>query len=306
MRYVFIINPVAGKGKVQEKIAEKIDLCFRKNGGDYAVYHTRCRDDAGNIASKEASKGDEVCIFACGGEGTSFEVVNGVYGHDNATVGVIPCGSANDFLKYFDDKDRFLDIENQIRGTKVKMDLIKVGDKYCLNGCSVGMDAMVANDMRLFKRIPFVSGSMAYKLSIVKTFMKKLGVKIDVIIDGENIGESNCLFAVIANAPYYGGGFMGAPDAVPNDGKLDFTMIDVISKARIPKFLSLYKKGNHRDLDYCKMCCCKKVEISASCPVPINMDGEIVFSDKITFEVVRSAVNFLVPYSISQKILINV
>lgn len=305
MRYVFIINPVAGKGRTQELIADKINRYFELNGGDYSVFYTRCRNDACNIASKEAAKGDEVCIFACGGEGTSFEVINGVYGHENATVGVIPCGSANDFLKYFDDSNAFLDIENQISGSKVKMDLIKAGDKYCLNGCSVGMDAMVANDMRLFKRIPLVSGSMAYKLSIVKTFMKKLGVKINVNIDGEDMGENNCLFVVVANAPYYGGGFKGAPNAVPNDGSLDFTMIDVISKVRIPKFLSLYKNGNHRVLDYCKMRRCKKVAITATKPVPINMDGEIIFSDKICFEIVRSAVNFLVPQSISQKILIN-
>ena len=52
MRYVFVINPVAGKGKAQELIADKISRYFELNGGDYSVLYTRCRNDACNIASK--------------------------------------------------------------------------------------------------------------------------------------------------------------------------------------------------------------------------------------------------------------
>ena len=121
-------------------------------------------------------------MFACGGEGTVFEVLNGTVGYSNVELGVIPCGSANDFLKFFESRDNFLDIAEQIDGETVEMDLIKAGKNYCLNGCSVGMDAIVARDMSIFKNWPLVSGSFAYTLAIVKTFLGKLGITAESLL----------------------------------------------------------------------------------------------------------------------------
>lgn len=175
-----------------------------------------------------------------------FEVLNGIAGHNNVELGVIPCGSANDFLKFFEGRDSFLNIDEQIDGEVVSMDLIRAGDNYCLNGCSVGMDAVVARDMSIFKKWPLVSGPLAYNLAIIKTFLGKLGITADISVDGETPQRKTCLFAVITNAPYYGGGYKGAPEAVPYDNKLDFTLVDKISKIKILSFLGIYKKGEHK------------------------------------------------------------
>ncbi len=301
MRYVFLINPAAGKGELQPEIEAAVRKYFADNGGDYTVYVTKSGDDMIQHAVNEAKKGDMVRIFACGGEGTVFDVLNGIIDCKNAELGVIPCGSANDFLKFFDDKAKFCNIGAQINGESVPMDLIKAGEYYCLNGCSVGMDAMVANDMNIFKSWPLVNGKTAYKLAIVKTFLKKLGVKIKVSIDGETPVRHNCLFAVVANAPYYGGGYKSAPDAVPYDGKLDFTVVDVISKLKVPKFLSLYEKGKHAELDYCHLRRCKRMEFTSAQPVPVNLDGEIIQSTGMSFEIVKGAVNFIVPEGVKTK-----
>jgi len=217
MRYVFIINPAAGKGKLQEKISENINAFFSEKNLDFSILYSKEPGDAKALARKEAKKGDKVTIFACGGEGTSFEVLNGIYGYDNVTMGVVPCGSANDFLRFFSVNDSFMNLEEQVDGEEVSVDLIRAGDFYCLNGCSVGMDAIVAKNMFGFKKWPFVSGSLAYNLAIVKTFLGKIGVRLGIKVDEKDFGEQDCLFAVIANAPYYGGGFMGAPKAIPND-----------------------------------------------------------------------------------------
>ena len=112
-------------------------------------------------------------IFACGGEGTFYEVLNGAIGCDNINLGVIPCGSANDFLKYFENTESFIDISAQVSGETIKMDAIKAGDRYCINGCSAGMDAIVARDMSIFKNWPLISGKAAYNLAIIKTFIGK-------------------------------------------------------------------------------------------------------------------------------------
>ncbi len=302
MNFLFFINPTAGKGDMQDSIAERIKEHFKDKVDNFRIHFTKEPGDAGVVAKEEAEKGEPVRMFACGGEGTVFEVLNGIVGYDNVELGVIPCGSANDFLKFFDSKSPFLDIAAQTEGESVKMDIIKADDKYCLNGCSVGMDAMVAHDMQLFKNWPLVSGPMAYKLAIVKTFLKKIGVSIKISVDGKKAQLCRCLFAVVANAPYYGGGYKSAPKAVPFDGKLDFTMVDVIGKLKVPKFLSVYEKGQHEKLEYCHISNCNTMEFWSDKPVPVNLDGEIVETTHMMFSIVKSAVKFIVPKGICDKL----
>ncbi len=303
MRYLFFINPTAGKGKLQQSVIDGIKKYFLQKEEEYKIHITRFKGDAEATAKKEAQTGDEITMFACGGEGTEYEVLNGIIGYDNVTLGVIPCGSANDFLKCFNKKELFLDIGKQLTGSIEYMDVIKAGDRYCLNGCSVGMDAMVGRDMSIFKNWPLVSGSMAYNLSLVKTFFNKLGVKIKISIDDCEPQERNCLFAVVANGPCYGGGFFAAPKAIPNDNKLDFTMVDTISHFKILKFLPLYKSGNHSHLECCHLSNCNSMEFTSETPIPINLDGEIVVSKTMRFEIIKKAVRFVLPKGIK---LLNV
>ncbi len=303
MKYIFVINPTAGKGTEQQGIIDGVKKYFEKNGGDFEIHITTAPGDAESYAKSVAQKGEAVRIYACGGEGTVFEVLNGVVGFDNVELGVVPCGSANDFLKFFKTRKPFTDIADQISGDAVPTDIIKAGDKYCLNGCSVGMDAMVARDMIIFKNWKGVSGAFAYKLAVLKTFLQKLGVEINLSVNDEKPETKRCLFAVIANAPYYGGGYMSAPDAVPFDGELDFTLVDVISKLRVPKFLSFYGKGEHASLDYCHLKRCESMEFTSDTPIPVNLDGEIVVTDHLKFSLVKSGVKFAIPASLQQNLL---
>ena len=302
MRYVFIINPVAGKSKGKEKIAEAIHSFFKDKQAEYSVFYSDYRGNVKEIAEREAKKGDDVTIFACGGEGTSFEVLNGIYGYNNAIMGVFPCGSANDFLRFFECKEAFLDLSEQLNGRVVEMDIIRAGDNYCLNGYSVGMDAIVAKNMILFKKWPFVSGSLAYKLAIVKTFLGKIGLKLNLTLDDKNLGEKSCLFAVISNAPVYGGGFMGAPDAIPNDNKLNFTLVNSISRLKILRFLPVYEKGKHSNLSFCTMNECSKLKFEADEELPVNLDGEIILAKSIDFEIIKNGIKFLLPEKALKKL----
>ncbi|MCQ2455287.1 MAG: YegS/Rv2252/BmrU family lipid kinase [Clostridia bacterium] len=305
MKHIFFINPTAGKGNLQERIIKSIKKYFVNRLNDFEIYITKCKGDAEIVAKKIAKTKEEVCIYACGGEGTFYEILNGVVGFDNVSLGVIPCGSANDFLKYFNSKETFFDISSQIDGEKVAMDIIKAGDRYCFNGCSVGMDAIVARDMSLFKNWPLVSGKMSYKLAIAKSFLSKIGIKIKLSIDDKIPQVKTCLFAVIANGPFYGGGYMAAPKAVPNDGKLNFTMVDIISKLRVPSFLKKYEKGDIFDLDYCSLCDCSSMSFDSDTPIPVNLDGEIIETKSMRFEIVKSAVKFIIPKGVKAKLLTN-
>ena len=125
-------------------------------------------------------------------------------------------------------------------------------------------------------------------------------------IAGIKLYRKNCLFAVIANAPYYGGGYKGAPEAVPYDNELDFTLVDKISKFKILKFLGIYKKGEHKKLDCCTMKKCSYMEFTSEKPIPVNLDGEIIESTGMKFELVKNAVKFVLPKSIANNMLTKV
>ena len=300
MKYVFIINPTAGKGKVQTLFAESVKEYFKESVYDYEIFFTSARGEALEYSKTLAKSGEMLRIYACGGEGTAFEVLNGIYGYNNVSLGVVPCGSANDYVSYFSDKEIFLDVPALVEGEEIEVDLIKSGEKYALNSCSIGMDAMVASHMSKFKNWPLVSGKMAYILALIYTFFSKMGVNLKIKIDnGKSIIEQKSLFAVIANAPYYGGGFYPTPKAEPFDGKLDYSVISVVSRLKILSLLGAYRKGTHVGMDICKIGTCQKMEIVAESKVPINMDGEITYSDKVDFEIVKKGVKLILPKPIA-------
>lgn len=300
MRDVYIINPASGKTDKSLELTEKLRSIY---GEDVKVLITRGVGDAFNMARAEAKTGDKVRIFACGGDGTSFEVLNGIVGFDNAAIGVIPVGSANDFIKYFgfDSKNDFLDIDKQKNGSIIPIDIIKVNDKYCMNQCCAGMDAHIADRMKSFKRLPGVSGPMAYNLALVRTVFGKIGIKAKVFLDGKPFADGNFLFGICANAPVYGGGYISAPEAKVNDGLLDCITIDKVSRFKFPKLIPIYKKGKHLDLDVCSSGSCKVFEMKTEKPIPVSLDGEIIHSDYVRCEIVEKGVNLVVPEGYGEK-----
>ena len=294
MRDVFIINPAAGKADSTEKLTAQIREVY---GDDCKILITTGEGDAKLKAKAEAETGDEVRIFACGGDGTSFEVLNGIVGYKNAAIGVIPTGSANDFIKYFgfDSKPRFLDIKRQKNGTLLPIDLIKAGDYYCMNQCCAGLDAHVADMMKDFKRWPLVSGPMAYNLAVIRAFLGKIGINMKVITDGKVFKEGSVLFVVCANAPVYGGGYISAPKAVLNDGLLDCVTIDTVKKLKVPGLLPKYKGGKHEELDVCTMGRCESFEFEADREIPVSLDGEIIHTSSFKCEIIKNGINFVLP-----------
>lgn len=301
MRYIFFINPTAGKGKGPEKLLPAIENYFKDTSLDYKVIVTEYEGEAERRSREEAETGDEITVFSCGGDGTFSEILNGTYGFSNVSLGSIPCGSGNDFLKQFDSSEPFSDIKSQMEGKSIPMDIIKVDDVYCMNICSLGMDAVVADDMSDFKRLPFVSGSLAYKLAVVKCFLKKIGINAKITIDGVLLGTFNCLFATCANGTTYGGGYKCSPNANPFDGRLEWLLVETVSKLKLPKFLKLYERGEHENLPYVKHGHCKVMEIEAERVAPINVDGEILHKQKVRFELLKGAVKFILPRGIYEK-----
>ena len=126
MKHLFIVNPVAGGKDRHEYVAEQARLALEGSADAYEVYITTAPMDACAKIKAEAASGEELRVYACGGDGTLNECVNGAVGHDNVAVTHFPCGTGNDFIKMFgEEKDRFFDLSDLVRGEVRPLDVME-------------------------------------------------------------------------------------------------------------------------------------------------------------------------------------
>lgn len=142
MKHLFIINPAAGKKKTTAELESLLsDLPF-----PHEVIYTQGEGDAARITQEAAAAGEPIRIYACGGDGTLNEVVNGAAGHDHVAITNVPKGTGNDFLKLFgpDYRTLFYDLKTLSEGPQTAFDLIDCNGKLGIDVVCAGVDARIA------------------------------------------------------------------------------------------------------------------------------------------------------------------
>lgn len=296
MKHIFVINPAAGQGKALNFIKPKIDEVCKKYSLDYEIHVTEKQGEGIEFVKERAASGEEIRFYACGGDGTLYDIVNGAFGYKNVQVAVIPLGSGNDFIRLFGTKEEYLILDDVVNGVPVEFDVIKCGDEIAINQCSMGMDAEVCAMQGKIKKLPLVTGEGAYYIgciyAIIRKFKNRFTYKID---DGEEITK-DCLFCFCGNSRWYGGGFMAAPLALPEDGLLDFVIVESgVSRAKLATLLNKYKRGEHLDWDITSFKRGKKLVIHSDKPAAVNVDGETKYVTDATFEIVEKGITYVVP-----------
>lgn len=302
MKHLFIINPAAGKYDKTGEFTQRIREACDKRCLAYEILVSRAPGDCTKIAQSAASTGDPIRIYACGGDGTLNEIVNGVAGHMNAAVTHFPGGSGNDFIKLFSEPDAFKDLNRLLDSEVATFDLIRCQkDNYALNICSVGFDARIGTGVGKYKRLPLVSGSGAYILSTGINLVKGIYRHYTVEIDGTEYRGDKTLICV-ANGRWYGGGFYPVPDAEPDDGLLDVLLVKGVSRLTVANVIGKYKAGKYPELpDIIQHFRCKKVSIRCDRESEINLDGELLMGKDIDFEIAPQAVRFFYPKGLSYR-----
>ena len=275
MKKVFIVNPTSGNGKSKE-IADEIKNMLDSDGDAYEMYYTNAPREAIDIAMKFNKKKEQHLIYSVGGDGTLFEVVNGIYNSNNI-LGIIPTGTGNDFIKIIDN-DKEL----------TYVDLCRMNDKYFINIASVGIDAEIAHNLTRMKNYP-IPKSMRYNASIVDTFFKFRPLPIKAEIN-DRIFEQDITILAICNGRFYGGGFEIAPNARYDDGKFDIYLVDKLSKLQIPRLILKLVKGTHEESKYVHKLSSDKVIIHSDKELKCNLDGEIFSLRDIEFEVTNKKI----------------
>lgn len=302
MKHLFIVNNTAGGGKKTMPLIPKIEAYFASKRLDYKVVSTTKRGEATEIARNAADCGEPIRIYACGGDGTVHEVVNGIANRDNVELGIFPCGTGNDYVATFGEREDFMNIEAQVEGGSIEVDLICTDGMYSINQCSMGFDAAVADNVHMFKKKPFVSGSMAYLLAVLYTVAGKTGNKLTITVDDRYTITGRFLFAISAKGKYHGGGMMSAPEANPTSRSLNFMIVKEVNRRQFAALLPKYMKGQHVSItDIVTNLFGRKMNIVAERPLPVTLDGEIIYTDEITSEIAPRALKFIIPTTVAVK-----
>lgn len=296
MKHIFVINPAAGQGKVLDFIRPKIEEVCKKYSLNCEIHVTERAGEGIEYVRNKAASGEEIRFYACGGDGTLYDVVNGAFGYKNAQVAVIPLGSGNDFIRLFGTKEEFLNLDDQINGVPVEFDVIKCDDEIAINQCSMGMDAEVCAMQGKIKKLPLVTGEGAYYIGCLYAIIRKFKNRFTYSIDDGEKKTKDCLFCFCGNSRWYGGGFMAAPLALPEDGLLDFVIVESrVSRPKLVTLLNKYKRGEHLDWDITEFTRGKKLVIHSDKPAAVNVDGEIKYVTDTSFEIIEKGITYVVP-----------
>ena len=295
MKHLFIINPAAGSRNQTESYRKKIAEACEKRGLDYSIRVSGAPGRCCKIAREAAETGEDYRIYACGGDGTLNEVVNGTAGYDNVAVTVFSGGSGNDFARMFSEPEAFKDLERLLDAEEVTFDLIKCNEDFSLNICSVGLDARIGHDVANYKRIPLLSGFRAYAVSTVVNVIRGIYEHYVIEVDAERF-DGNFTMICACNGKYYGGGFCPVPHANPTDGKLEVLLVKDVSRLKVAQVVGAYKDGKYANFpDLIRHFSTDRVKIICDKPTGINLDGEKREAQEIEMKIAGEKLRFFYP-----------
>lgn len=296
MKHLFIVNPIAGGKDHTEEVRAKVEAAFAAREGEYEIYVTRAPMDATAKITAEAATGEELRVYACGGDGTFNECVCGAAGHENVALCPFPTGTGNDFCRMFgEESELYRELDALLDGTTRKIDLIRVNDRWCSNIASVGIDARIGTDVHKYSHLPLIGGAAGYVVSAVVNMFK--GISRNMYVKcGDYYAEGKHTLLCACNGRFYGGGFNPTMDARPDDGELDFIIVRQVSIFTFARLIGKYAAGRADEFPkYVTHLKGTKIEIGFDDEEVINVDGEGIFAKRVTMELVPGAARLIVP-----------
>jgi diacylglycerol kinase (ATP) len=307
--FLAIINPAAGGGRCAARVNEALDR-LRSAGIGLETAETSAPGDATKIARDAYARGYRK-FLAAGGDGTSYEVVNGLFpeceklsADENdkiPTLGFLPLGTGNSFLRDFENlSSGTSDLEHAIRALETRSsrpcDVLRLahtqGTIYYTNLLSVGFTADVAAlRIRRFQGL----GQFGYLLSIFFCLARLNRRPFPVRLDGTGDFDARpCLFLTFNNSKYTGGTMMIAPDALTDDGLVEYVRWGPIGRIGLIRNLSTLYDGTHTKHRLAERRAVKRVDFRLEGPVDVMVDGEVLTLECQAIDVLPSALRVVV------------
>jgi diacylglycerol kinase (ATP) len=293
--YLAILNPAAGGGRSRKLLGPALDR-LRAGGVEVKVATTNGPGDATKIVADAYARGTRNFI-AVGGDGTVFEMVNGLYPQalegDRPTLGFLPLGTGNSFLREFSDKGVEYAIESLLAQRSRVCDVLRLrhrdGVLYYINLLSMGFTADVAT---LRARQFSTWGELGYITSIFLTLARFNRRPFPTRVAGETeFDNRRCLFVTFNNSKFTGGTMMIAPKAEINDGLIEYVRWGPIGRLGLIRNLPTLYDGTHIQHPLAGHKAARCVEFNLDAPVDVMVDGEVLTLHCEELDVLPNALN---------------
>ena len=300
-RFLAVVNPAAGGGRCGRMAPEVIEG-IRSAGVAVDVAETRAPGDATRMARSEYQRGRR-CFLAVGGDGTCFEIVNGVFPEaltrGRVTLGLLPLGTGNSFLRDFV-PPRTNQVEYALEaigaGRTRACDVMRLthaaGTLYFINLLSMGFAADVATLVnRRFKGL----GELGYLLGVLTGLARLRRRAFPVRLDEDaEMDRRRCLFLSFNNSKFTGGKMMIAPKAETASGLVEYVRWGPIGRLGLVWNLSTLYDGTHLAHPLAERRAARRVEFELEGPVDVMVDGEVMTVKCKRIEVLPGAMDVMV------------
>jgi len=279
-KFLAIVNPAAGGGRCG-RLAEEALASLRAAGLDVDVARTSAAGE-GTTLARDAYRAGIRDFIAVGGDGTGFEIVNGLYpealeGSVRPSLGFLPLGTGNSFLRDFSAGGASYSAESLINGQRRPCDVVRLrhkeGELFYINILSLGFVADVctlANER--FKRF----GELGYGLGVVVTVAGLRCAPIPFSVDEGAIHDEPIAFVSINNSRFTGGKMMMAPLADIADGQVDVIVVGRIGRLKLVRTFPKIFGGTHVDDPAVRSMRGRSLAFHVTGPLAAMIDGEVI------------------------------
>ena len=293
--YFAIVNPVAGGGRSRKLLPSALDR-LRAGGIQIKLAETSAPGQATELARQAYQRGIRRFI-AVGGDGTSFEIVNGLFplpaGDEPPTLGFLPLGTGNSFLRDFSDLGVEHAIESMLASRSRACDVLRLrhrgGVLHYINILSMGFSADVATlRARRFSHW----GELGYITSIFLTLARFNRRPFPVRVEEkESFDARRCLFLTFSNSKFTGGTMMIAPKADIADGLIEYVRWGPIGRLGLIRNLPTLYDGTHIEHPLAEREAAKRIEFNLDAPIHVMIDGEVLTLHCEQIDVLPSALS---------------
>ena len=306
-KWLIIVNANAGRRKI-EKDWDEIAELFYNAGFEYERVFTNYKHHAIELSKKYIEIGYKN-IIAVGGDGTMNEVINGIflqkkYPTTEITLGMISVGTGNDWARTYKISSEYKKAVEIIKKGKTYIQdaghvIYKENNerksRYFVNIAGMGYDALVANKTNAMKEKQ-KGGPLAYLFNLVAGLFQYKSLHLQITVDNKHIFSGGVFSLSVGICRYNGGGIMQLPNAIPNNGIFDITLIKKITKFRVIKNLAKLYDGSFIKIKEVETFTGKEISISTQ-PKNLSLietDGESLGHSPLHFRIIPKSIKLIV------------
>ncbi|HSA92417.1 MAG TPA: diacylglycerol kinase family protein [Terriglobales bacterium] len=293
-----LVNPAAGGGCCGKLAGPELER-LRGAGVDLEVRQTRERGEATEVTRAAWREGYRR-FLAVGGDGTSYEIVNGLFpeaaaGDEKPTLAFLPLGTGNSFLRDFTDRGVEYARESLLAGRERTCDVLRLthakGTLCYINLLSMGFAADVA---ALVNRKLKGLGELGYLLGVLTCLARLDRRAFPLRVDGlGELDRRRCLFLSFNNSKFTGGKMMIAPQAATDDGLIEYVRWGPIGRLGLMRNLHTLYDGTHMRHPLAERTAARRIEFQLEGPVDVMVDGESLTLECQALDVLPAALRVM-------------